>query len=277
VETIYYHHSCFNVIGKRIPTVAAVFIFLCWLPTILVYLFVYREPYAPLIRLSLNGSMMVVFIALLLAMLNRELLNTLYVVNDDGVIKKTPYKIKMAHFGAIRRFRYVRFPFVNGFGKIEYQGGAIRLPFIIEKLPECITDIEKRLEARGNQSIFDAENIAAFKQKAMINERIILQMSRAIPAIFRTALGFMLGSWLVAQNLWRLPLRWVIFWALCGFIFPLSGFVLAHWEITRNLERGMRKHDFTFQSIDELRTYYLFGLGTFLAYLAAGIILKSSF
>jgi hypothetical protein len=274
METIYYHHSYFKTIGKKIPAAAAVFIFLCWLPTLCVYVFVYRDLYLPLVKLSLNGSMMVVFIALLLSMLNRELQKTFYVVNDDGVIKKNPYKIRFAQFSSITRFRHVRFPFVSGYGKIEYDGGTIRLPFIIEHLPRCITDIEQRLDAHGKPKVYDAENIRTFKQKALISEQIIHQISRAFPWLLRISLGFMAGGWLIAQNLWRLPLRWVIFWTMCGFLFTFSGFMLAQWHIARDLERRMNKQDLSLPSIDESKTYYLFGLGTFLAYLAAGILLR---
>jgi hypothetical protein len=65
-----------------------------------------------------------------------------------------------------------------------------------------------------------------------------------------------------------------MFWALCGYIFPFSGFILARWHIGRGLERGMNKQDLTLPSIDEERSYYLFGLGTFIVYLAAGILLN---
>ena len=274
METIYYHYSYFNTIGKKIPAFTAVLIFLCWLPTLCVYVFVYRDLYPPLIRLSLNGSMMVVFFALLSALLNRELQKTVYAVNDDGVVKKTPYKIRFAPFSGMTRFRHVRVPLINGYGKIEYSGGTIRLPFIIEKLPECIGDIEKRLEAHGKQDVFDVENIMTFKQKAMISELTMHRISRAFPALSRIALGFMAGGWITAQNLWHLQLRWVILWALCGYIFPFSGFVFARWHIARGLERRMNKRDLSLPSIDEVKAYYLFGLGTFLAYLAAGIVLR---
>jgi hypothetical protein len=274
METVYRHHSYFKTIGKKMPAIAAVFIFLCWLPTLLVYVFVYRDLYLPLIRLSLNGSMMVVFFALLTSILNRELQNTVYIVNNDGVIKKTPYKIKVAQFSGITRFRHVRFPLIKGYGQIEYSEGTIRLPFTIEKLPECIGDIEKRLETLGKQDVYDAENIRVFKQKALVSERTIDRISRAFPALSRISLGFMAGGWLVARDLWHLPLRWVILWALCGYIFPFSGFVLARWHIARGLERGMNKLDLSLPSSDEVKAYYLSGLGTFLAYLAAGIILR---
>ncbi len=274
METVYYHYSYFTSIGKKIPAIAAIFIFLCWLPALFVYLFVYREFYAPLVRLSLNGSMMVVFFALLTSMINRELLKTVYVVNDDGVIKKTQYKIRIAQFSAITRFRHVKFPLINGYGAIEYSGGTIRLPFIIEKLPECIGDIQNRLEARGKQHVYDAENIRIFKRKALISELTMQRTSRAFPALSRIALGFMAIGWLVAQNLWRLQFRWVIAWTVCGFIFPFSGFVCARWHIARSLERGMTGRDLTLPSIDEPKAYYLFGLGTFLAYLIAGIALR---
>ena len=274
METIYYHHSYFKIIGKKTPAIAAVFIFLCWLPTLYVYMFVYSELYLPLIRLSLNGSMMVVFLALLSAMLNRELQKTIYAVNDDGIIKKTPYKIRFARYGEITRFRHVRFPLIKGYGKIEYSGKAIRLPFIIEKLPECIGDIEKHLDLNGKQSVYDADKIRTFKQKALISEHAIHEISRAFPVLSRIAFALIIGGWLTAQNIWHLPFRWVMFWALCGYIFPFSGFILARWHIGRGLERGMNKQDLTLPSIDEERSYYLFGLGTFIVYLAAGILLN---
>jgi hypothetical protein len=208
------------------------------------------------------------------ALLNRELQKTVYAVNDDGVIKKTPYKIRFAPFSGMTRFRHVRVPLINGYGKIEYSGGTIRLPFIIEKLPECIGDIEKHLEAQGKRHVYDAENIFSFKRKAVLGEYTIRRIYGAFPMLSRISLGVMVGGWLTAQNLWHLPLRWVIFWTLCGYIFPFSGFILARWHIARGLERGMNKPDLSLPSIDESKEYYLFGLGTFLAYCMSGIILR---
>lgn len=273
---MYYHHSYFTTIAKKLPAIAATLIGICWLPPLIVYVFVYHDLYVPLVRISINGSVMIALIAILTAMLNKEIRKTFYVVNEDGVIKKTPYSIRFARFGAIARFRHVRLPLVNGYGKIEYEGGVIRLPFIIEHLPQCISDIEKHLEKQGKQGVFEADNIFTFKQKALISEQIIRQITRAFARLLRTSLACMAGSWIIAQNIWNLPLRWVVFWSLCGFCFTFLGFICAQVYIARVLERGTNKHDLSLPSVDEPKAYCLFGLGTFVVYLAAGIFLRMS-
>ena len=211
MESTYYYHSYFKTIARKLPAFAITLIVLCWLPTLWVYLAIYRNFYFPLIRLSLNGSLMVVFATLLIRMVLRELNKTVFIVTDDALIKKTPYKIKTAYFDQITRFRYVRF-FFKGFGKIDFQGGSIQLPFIIQDLSRFIVDIEGRLSLRGKQHVYDNGEVRLFKQKATVSDAVIGRASASFPAVSRISFWLMFISALIARYYWGLPLRWVFFW-----------------------------------------------------------------
>ena len=273
METTYYYHSYFKTIARKLPVFTITLIVLCWMPTLWVYLAIYHNFYLPLIRLSLNGSIMVVFATLLIRMILRELNKTVYIITDDAIIKKTPYKIKTAYFDQITRFRYVRF-FFKGFGKIDFLGGSIQLPFIIQDLSRCIVDIEGRLSLRGKRHVYDNDEVRLFKQKAMVSDAVIARASISFPTVSRISFWLMFASGLIARYYWGLSLRWVFFWSLCGFVFPYAGFLASLTHVARKLERGMDKSTFSLAIINETHLYRLYGLMTLMLYFFAGVLFK---
>jgi hypothetical protein len=273
METAYYYHSYFKTIARKLPVFTITLIVLCWLPTLWVYLAIYHNFYLPLIRLSLNGSLMVIFATLLIRMVLRELNKTVFIITDDALIKKTAYKIKTGYFDQITRFRYVRFLF-KGFGKIDFQGNSMRLPFIIQDLSRCIVDIEDRLALRGKQHVYDNGDMRLFIQKAMVSDAVIVRASVSFPAVSRISFWLMFVSGLIARYYWGLPLKWVFVWSLCGFVFPYAGFLAALTHVARKLERGMDKKTFTLPIINEMHLYRLYGLMTLLLYFFAGVLFK---
>jgi hypothetical protein len=274
MDTTYYYHSYFKTIARKLPVFTMTLIVLCWLPTLWVYLAIYHNFYFPLIRLSLNGSMMVVFVTLLMRMILRELNKTVFIITDDAFIKKTPYKIKTVYFDQIIRFRYVRFFWFKGFGKIDFQGGSIQLPFIIQDLSRCIVDIEDHLSLRGKQRVYENDEIRLFKKKAMVSDVVIARASALFPTVSRISFWLMFISGLIARYYWGLPLRWVFFWSLCGFVFPYAGFLASLTHVARKLERGMDKSTFSLPIINEMHLYRLYGLMTLVLYFSAGVLFK---
>jgi hypothetical protein len=202
------------------------------------------------------------------------LVKTVYVINDDGVIKKTPYKIKMAHFQKMIRFYYVGFPFAKGFGKIAYTEGTLCLPFIIQNLSQCIADIENHLMLSGKQDVYDNENIRRFKRKALISDTIIAQAFLSVPQVLRISLWLAVAGGFVARYYWNFPFQWVMVWCVIGYIFPVAGFLSSQWFMAYRMEHTMKTTDLTVPRLDEFGTYRVFGLAMLLLYLLVGIILK---
>jgi len=283
VERTFRHHSYLFAMAKKLPRVSFGIIFLCWLPPLVWYLAVYREFSLPIIRLSIVSSLTVTFIALLAAMVLHELCNTVYTVSESSFIKKSPYKIKIAHFDRVIRFRFVRIPFFNGYGAIVVPGGVIRLPFIIDHLAECVEAIKQRLDMQERAGLYDEKNLLAFQKKALVHEKSVRRIQKAAGPLFQTAISWMAGGAFIAQAFWDLPLRWIVCWGIMGIVFPTAGFLVAEGLLYRKTARSIAAHDRASlpihdgendAAIDASKTYWTIGAITAFVYLVAGIVFK---
>jgi hypothetical protein len=275
MEKNYHHYSYLNTLAKKIPRFAIALILLCWLPPLFVYLFLYQGFYAPIIRLSFMCSLVITFIALLSSIILHELRGTVYVVSETGIIKKSPYKVSVIHFDRVAEFRYVHFFFFNGFGSISVPGRVIRLPFIIEHLPELIQDIQNRLNDQGKQNAYSAQNILEFREKSLVSEQGVSRISNAIPRLYQIVIIGMAESAFVAQTFWHMSIKPVLFWTLCGLIFPIAGFVVAELFLSFKSIKALRQKSPDGVFINESNVYLYVGVITAVVYMLMGIVLKS--
>jgi hypothetical protein len=272
-------------LAKKLPRVSLGIIVLCWLPPILIYLALYREIYMPLIRLSIIASLTVTFISLLSAMILHELCNTVYIVSDISLIKKSPYKVKTLHFDRVIGFRYVHaFLFVR-YGAIKVSGGILHVPFTIDQLPECIEAIKLRLDAQATKGLYDPRNIDTFQKMAQLHEMNLHRLQTSMAMLFPIIFGCMVEGAFVAQVFWNLPFLPVLFWSLAGIIFPLVGYSLAEvllnlktlraietpWHDVSTLQNGYNDH----LTIDTSKTYRTIGAIFVFTYIIAGIVFKN--
>jgi|GEM_PF-1693657 hypothetical protein len=284
MEKTFHYQSYIFAMAKNLPRISFGLILLCWIPPVLLYLAVFREFYMPLVRLSIVGSLTITFAALFLAMILNELCNTTYVVTDNSLIKKSPYKVKIVHFDRVIRFRYVKIPLLKGFGALMVSGGAIRLPFIIDRLPECIETIKQRLDAQAKEDLYDPLNLHAFQTKALAHEESVRRVLGALATLSKISIGFAIEGAFVAQVFWNAPLRWALCWALTGLIFPCAGYIIAEAWLNRKTVRAIETlgraslhndDNDDAQLIDASNTYWTIGTVTVIVYIAAGIVFKN--
>ena len=280
-QTFRYHRYVF-VMAKKLPGVSLSLIGACWLPPLFLYLVVYREPYMPLIRLAFIISLTVVFMALLLAMVLNELCNTQYIVSDTGIIKKSPYKVKVVHFEGAGRFRYVKIPLFKGFGELSALQGGLRLPFLLDRLPQCISAIKQGLDATAAHNVYETGNINAFIAEARRYQAGIYRMQRNMGGLFQVALWNMIIGGFIAQVFWNALFRWVLCWSLISLVIPVAAYLITEALMQR---MAARREDAAPEFIVdaspddkadtfEVQAYRYAGAVTAAAYLVAGIVFK---
>ena len=280
-KTFRYHRYLF-VMARKLPGVSIGIIGACWLPPLFLYLAVYHEFYMPLVRLALVGSLTVTFASLLIAMVLNELCNTLFIVSETSLVKKSPYKVRVIHFERAVAFRFVNIPLLKGFGLLSVPETAIRLPFLIDRLPECIAAIKNRLDAHAKQGTYDTANLRTFSERAGRYGKSIYRMQRTLSPLFHIALWTMVGSGFVAQVFWNAAFPRILCWAFIGMVIPLLGYLAAEIALNRlsSAQQTQTPEFLVDQSNDpestvaERRVYRITAALTTLAYVAAGIVFK---
>jgi hypothetical protein len=281
VETIYKPYRYLFAIGRNLPRVTFGCMFLCWMPSLILYAFFYHHPYIPLIKLAFFFNLIILFMALLLSMIIHEVCGTTIIVSELSITKKSPYKTALIYFQNITQFRFVRIPLAKGYGLLRVPSGAVRLPFIFNHMDKCIDEIRSRLAAHEKGKVFDDRNIREFTVRARIDENAVGRMEQAIPFLFQAVIGSMTFSVLVAHFFWEPPMKltffWTFFgpiiWAIIGAIFPIFGFAIAEiFMQTRTTSLIMRNDDR--ELIDKLKIYPVAAIITGMAYFFSGIIFK---
>ena len=95
----------------------------------------------------------------------------------------------MVHFEGAGRFRYVKIPLFKGFGELSALQGGLRLPFLLDRLPQCISAIKQGLDATAAHNVYETGNINAFIAEARRYQAGIYRMQRNMGGLFQVASG----------------------------------------------------------------------------------------
>lgn len=226
-----------------------------------------------LFRIALYLSLTILFGIYFLKVIFYELGNTVYILNEDKLIKKSPAKTTIILFSEIINFRYLRLPV--GLGIIKGPKKSIRFPFFIENLSELIQSIMEILKKEGKQAAFNEIEINRFKHKARIADFNLRQTYTVITPFFYTVLLFLFLSSITTFTIWRPYILQSLAWILFSFIFPLLGHLSATFYIARKISSQLKQSIDTQPSCDTARIYSITAIITGVLYLICGILFKS--
>jgi hypothetical protein len=283
MEKTFYHHWYFFALAKRLPHTTFGLVLICWLPMLFLFLSGYHGIFPPLFRLTIVCTLTIIFIALLAAMILNELCNTAFLLTDNSIIKKMPYKTLVIHFDHIIKFRYIKIPVLKGYGKISVKGGGLRLPFIIDNLPECIDSIRHQIDAFGNSGVYDEKNLMDFQLKATVHEISVQRLKKTANTLSQIIFGSIVGSAIISRIFWDIDLRGILCWSLFGIFFPIMGYIISGillYRKTVNLQKQSStplaiNYDDCFIAIGESKIYRITGSITGLVYAITGIVFKN--
>jgi hypothetical protein len=241
---------------------------LCWaVPSIL-----YNANYITLrspTRLSIFLSFTLLLFGALLLMVGRELKHTIFVVTEDGLVVKSPTRIRTMPFSAIDHFRYRRPPLLPWYGELRSGRYVVYLPLVIRDLSRLVKLIRERLEAVGNDDVFDIVEIDEFELRSRVNDLAEERTYRALPILVTVSIYALAVSYLVASRIWGLSAVLALAWGLWGVVTPSLCYLIANAAISRRTLRRLRGGS---SGTPEAAPQYVFWGAVFaLLYLALGI------
>ena len=260
-----FHPSIF-LVKQVIVFSSYIFIAACW---IIPYLFdtLLR---GHLLRISLYVTLTVLFGIYFLKVIFYELGNTVYILNEDRLIKKSPAKTTIILFSEIIAFRYLKLPV--GLGIVRSTQNRIHFPFFIENLSELIQSIMDILKKEGKQNVFNENEIKRFKHNSRIADFNLRQTYTVITPFFYTVLLFLLLSCVTTFLIWRPRILQSFAWILFSFLFPLVGHLCATFYIARKVSVQLKQNIDARPSCDTVKIYSITAIITFVLYLICGIL-----
>ncbi|MBD3320733.1 MAG: hypothetical protein GF350_06535, partial [Chitinivibrionales bacterium] len=129
-------------------------------------------------KMRIYLSITVLLFAGLVHFLSKEFKGTLYIVSDEKLELRQPYKKIVLYFENVTRFRYVEMPFVRGFAVISTPDLSIRLPFVIEHFSALVEAIYENLKRNNNEQVIAGEEYERLKRNALLNEQTTARIYR---------------------------------------------------------------------------------------------------
>jgi hypothetical protein len=215
-----------------------VFIVIGCMAPLLLQNFYFSSFFIP-VRLSIFLCCTILLTAFFFIQLSREVKGTRYTVEKEMIVRTSSWSTLGIYYANIRQFRYRRIIFRQGMGSIRTNSLTMRLPFVIENLPELVGQIEQRLIESNNTLCFEPEEIATFKHDATINELSTRRMLGHMRVIVGLILGLMLFNEFTALVIWQLPFLLTIGWMSFGVIFPLVGYLAVDNSISGKIHRQL--------------------------------------
>ncbi|HUI93259.1 MAG TPA: hypothetical protein VLX68_13515 [Chitinivibrionales bacterium] len=222
-------------------------------------------------RLTIDVFLTGLFLGLVRLTLTREMRDTVYIVSDDRLTKRSPFRIVSVAYGQIAEFRYVQVPLLLRYGIIRYPGGRLIISLRARNCYGLICALREKI-ARTGGAVFQENNIAAFKAAARSNESANERLARLMPYGVGITLLLGVADPVIALFLWGLPFFPSFAWSVFSQFLFIAGIAVAETILAsvsrRTAAAGPRP-------AGEADIYLMAGIVAFVLYLSCGILLKA--
>ncbi len=267
-------HPSISLVKDTLVFFSYLCIVICWLiPNLLQGPFLIFQ--AQLIRFAFYMSLTLLLILYLTRTVFITIRDTLYILSEDKLIKRNPFKMHVIPLSEVTAFRFIQIPLGFGFGYIKTSSKKLRLTFLIDNLVELIQLLEVYLSKENGQSIFKSSEIEAFKHQARIADFHLRETFTIIKPLTYLIFGFLILGTVTTFWFWRLPLLFAIAWIIFSVTVPCIGFLVAYTVITKAISRQLTQSGSIAPEFDTSRIYSFTALITACTYLLIGIIFKN--
>jgi len=267
--TIYPTFSDFRRGDRGILSFFGTLVLLCWLVPVMLY-FESEMSIAPFLRLSLSLSFTFVLTAMLCRIINNEIAGTKFAIDDGQLIRKSPTRVQVISFADVKHFRIVRVPFAGTHALVKTADAAIRIPLIIERLPDLIGQIRVELLALDKESTFEDRSIDAFIRRATVSQASSARLAQSFPKIMKLAELAAIVGFVAARFFWYFPMSWALGWALISLIIPFCGAIFGDTMLSRQGRRNIEATG-SIGDLDEKGAFLRAGAAFLGLYLMLGI------
>lgn len=254
--------------------VAGVFV-LSWIPSLLSFV-TYGIVIGSALRAAIYVNSTIAALLFFLFFFKRELRRVEYIITDDRIIRKSPYKISLIRFTDVLRIKLVKtFP-SRGFLVLYSNDGSIKVPLYLEELDIFLETLRKNLEAFGKASALD---LTGFR-KAEGNSAVYMKAYRRSLDAFFPLIGFSFlvfaANFLIAEVFWGMDMVRQLLWAVIGLFFPVCAYAVCDWHLNHMSSSGASVKDSSI-SDNGRDGYFYYGFFSLVCYFLSGILFRFVF
>ncbi len=242
----------------------------------MVYLIPGYYPTGALYRLVLFACLTLVLITLFAVKINRVLRSVEFILTDDRFGYRSALKSASIRLEDVAWFGRRKTAGLGGWTELrDIHGAGLRIPTVVEKLPDMLTALRDQLEKLGKSDTFDKSVTDSLIREAWILEFSSRRTKPAMKSIFWIVIAFMMLSLVTAARIWGVPLLFVVTWTIMGAIFPLLGYLAANRALSIQVRSKLR-HSSSPETI-EVPTIPIYARSAFVfvcLYLVVGILFR---
>ncbi|HON12443.1 MAG TPA: hypothetical protein PLE24_16385 [Chitinispirillaceae bacterium] len=254
--------------------VAGVFV-LSWIPSLLSFV-TYGIIIGSALRAAIYLNSTIAALLFFMFFLKRELRRVEYIVTDDRIIRKSPYRISLIRFTDVLRINFIKIFPSKGFLVLYSNDGSIKVPLYLEELDIFLETLRKNLEVSGKASVLDLTGFRKAEGKSAVYMKAY---RRSLDAFF-PLIGFSFlvfaANFLIAEEFWGMDMVRQLFWAVIGLFFPVCAYAVYDWHLNHMSSSDASVND-SLISDNGRGWYYYYVFFSLVCYFLSGIFFRFVF
>jgi len=261
-----------------LETAAAVFvsgiIVLSWIPAALSFAS-YGVFLDSTVKAAIYINATTVIILLFMSMIKRELHRIEYILTNDRIIIKSPYRMVTVRFSEIRSVRILNIFPGREILKINSDNSPVRIPLFLEKNSSFLELLESGLMQQGKSEAIDTAEFSRAKSRSEIYYRDYLCSLKVFYPLVGFSIFLFLANILISELYWDMDLIRQLLWSVYGLFFPVSAYALCRWHINRTSFKN--SSDLSKRRVAGQKDYLIYGFISLLIFMISGICFRLIF
>jgi hypothetical protein len=222
-----------------ITAITAIVLISVWSPTIYT-----KIAYGVIVPSAVRAATFVTFTLIMIILLGsyilKEILKIEFIITDERLIAKSPYRIKSIQFSQITSVSFVRFPLHNGFLKITSAEQNVSIPLYLEDLEEFVQSFATSLVRYGNADALDKECITSLKESSRICSTSYKRAQGAFKPIFLASTFLLFFNLFVGNNYWQLTFFNQLFWCGSSWLLPVIFYIISDQYLNHIVKHAIK-------------------------------------
>jgi hypothetical protein len=222
-----------------ITAISAIVLISVWSPTIYTKIG-YGIIVPSAVRAATFVTLTLTMIILLALYIQKEILKIEFIITDERLIVKSPYRMKSILYSQITSVSLVRFPLHNGFLKITSTEQDLSIPLYIEDMEEFVQSFATGLVRYGNAEVLDRECITSLKETSKISSTSYRRAQNAFKPIFLASMFLLLFNLFVGNNYWQLTFFKQLFWCGSSWLLPVIFYIISDQYLNHLVKHAIK-------------------------------------
>ena len=235
-EFRFYHH--YYITSSFFAVFFIGLVFVAWVPFVMTVMSD-GIPDGPIVRATVYATAAFLLFAALARLGKREFDRTRFIVSNEGVVRRDPYRTISLAWCDITGVRHRRTPGAKGALEITAPHARLLLPSTIAGFGQLCGAIQKGLERAGRPELMDSGLLRTMVAMGTMSERWNARAKSAFWPIAAATVGTLLLNAFVSSRVWGTGTVALIVWAGITLPLPLLVYAIADIRLNRTFEKAL--------------------------------------